>query len=262
MHLPYEIFSGEHAAIGKEALVIVNDEPFAQECLVQAIHSMFPHTAVMGVSTVGELHEVTGSAIALVLLRVPAEPATRSHWAVEVRSIIEQCPNAPIVILSPSTNAISVTEAITLGVRGIIPVTTSFKVATAAIQLVMAGGTYYPYPLTAGMNDAVRRADGGEADASEPFTVAQGTRRHSLTIIEKTRNMLGLDTNESGVMFTARELEVMEGLQKGWSNKWIAHSLHLSENTIKVHIQRIMRKLHATNRTEAVVRHRELQASR
>jgi DNA-binding NarL/FixJ family response regulator len=77
-------------------------------------------------------------------------------------------------------------------------------------------------------------------------------------IVEQTGDMLKTETNGATVIFTARELDVLEALQKGWSNKWIAHSLNISENTIKVHIQRIMRKLHATNRTEAVFRHRQL----
>ncbi len=36
-------------------------------------------------------------------------------------------------------------------------------------------------------------------------------------------------------------------------NKWIASQLNLSENTVKVHIRHIMRKLKATNRTQAVI---------
>jgi DNA-binding NarL/FixJ family response regulator len=77
-------------------------------------------------------------------------------------------------------------------------------------------------------------------------------------LVEQSEEIFDGHSGASNVIFTAREMEVLEALQKGWSNKWIAHSLHISENTIKVHIQRIMRKLHATNRTEAVVRHRQL----
>ena len=42
-------------------------------------------------------------------------------------------------------------------------------------------------------------------------------------------------------------------LQRGLSNKIIANELKLSQNTVKVHISRIMRKLKATNRTEAAL---------
>jgi DNA-binding NarL/FixJ family response regulator len=46
---------------------------------------------------------------------------------------------------------------------------------------------------------------------------------------------------------------VVANLQRGLSNKIIAHELHLSQNTVKTHISRIMRKLEVSNRTEAAL---------
>jgi DNA-binding NarL/FixJ family response regulator len=53
---------------------------------------------------------------------------------------------------------------------------------------------------------------------------------------------------------TPREQQVLEGLELGLPNKLIAARLNLSENTVKMHIQHIMRKCSAHNRTEAVLR--------
>ena len=53
--------------------------------------------------------------------------------------------------------------------------------------------------------------------------------------------------------FSARELEVLTILQDGKSNKTIARELGLSEATIKVHIKNVLRKLGASNRTEAAI---------
>lgn len=50
---------------------------------------------------------------------------------------------------------------------------------------------------------------------------------------------------------TSREIEVVEELVKGNSNKIIASDLHISENTVKLHITRIMQKLGAKDRTHA-----------
>ncbi|WP_249676338.1 response regulator transcription factor [Acidocella sp. C78] len=41
-------------------------------------------------------------------------------------------------------------------------------------------------------------------------------------------------------------------LRRGKANKIIAYELGVSESTVKVHIKNIMRKIGATNRTEAV----------
>jgi DNA-binding NarL/FixJ family response regulator len=53
---------------------------------------------------------------------------------------------------------------------------------------------------------------------------------------------------------TPREQQVLAALNLGLPNKLIAVRLNLSENTVKMHIQHIMRKCSARNRTEAVLR--------
>jgi two-component system nitrate/nitrite response regulator NarL len=52
---------------------------------------------------------------------------------------------------------------------------------------------------------------------------------------------------------TPRELEVIELVAEGLSNKHIARHLNLQEKTIKHHMTLILSKLGATNRTEAAI---------
>ena len=49
-----------------------------------------------------------------------------------------------------------------------------------------------------------------------------------------------------------RELEVLNLLAEGLSNKLIAHRLNISEHTVKTHVASIFAKLGASSRTEAV----------
>ena len=51
-----------------------------------------------------------------------------------------------------------------------------------------------------------------------------------------------------------RELEVLDLLAEGHSNKLIAHRLSISEHTVKTHVASIFAKLGAASRTEAVSR--------
>lgn len=53
---------------------------------------------------------------------------------------------------------------------------------------------------------------------------------------------------------TPRELEVLQLLAEGLANKTIAQQLHISDHTVKFHVNSIMTKLGAQSRTEAVVR--------
>lgn len=52
---------------------------------------------------------------------------------------------------------------------------------------------------------------------------------------------------------TPRELEILEWLVKGDSNKEIAKELHISESTVKVHVQNILKKFNVSSRVEAAV---------
>lgn len=57
-----------------------------------------------------------------------------------------------------------------------------------------------------------------------------------------------------GEALTPRELEVLQLLAEGLPNKAIADRLHISEHTVKFHVNALLGKLGAQSRTEAVVR--------
>jgi DNA-binding NarL/FixJ family response regulator len=60
-------------------------------------------------------------------------------------------------------------------------------------------------------------------------------------------------------LFSARERQIAEKLAAGCSNREIAEDLHLSTNTVKGHVARVLRKLGASNRAGAVSRYMELR---
>jgi DNA-binding CsgD family transcriptional regulator len=68
--------------------------------------------------------------------------------------------------------------------------------------------------------------------AGEPF-IPDGKKREDLGI-------------------TRRELEILELIAQGMSNREIAEKLYVSENTVKTHSSRVFDKLGAKRRTQAV----------
>jgi DNA-binding NarL/FixJ family response regulator len=56
-----------------------------------------------------------------------------------------------------------------------------------------------------------------------------------------------------GLKLTARELEVLRLLAKGYANKQIAYELRLSEKTVKLHISILLSKLGVQNRSQAAI---------
>jgi DNA-binding NarL/FixJ family response regulator len=86
----------------------------------------------------------------------------------------------------------------------------------------------------AALPDALRRA----ARESVPQAMGRAEKRVD-TVIEK-------------VGLTEREVAVLQALAQGQSNKEIARSLWLAEQTVKFHLTNIYRKLDVRGRTEAV----------
>jgi DNA-binding NarL/FixJ family response regulator len=54
------------------------------------------------------------------------------------------------------------------------------------------------------------------------------------------------------VALTGREIEVLEGVARGWSNAEIARRLLIGEATVKTHLLRVFQKLGVDDRTRAV----------
>jgi len=59
-----------------------------------------------------------------------------------------------------------------------------------------------------------------------------------------------MDTQE---LLTEREHDVLDLVSQGFSNKLIAHSLSISDSTVRVHIRAILKKTTLKNRTEAAL---------
>jgi two-component system, NarL family, response regulator LiaR len=88
------------------------------------------------------------------------------------------------------------------------------------------------------VREVLVRASGPSTEATQAF--APDTARHE---------NLGI---------TARELEILSLVARGLSNREIATSLFVSENTVKTHCSRVFDKLGAARRTQAVQRAKEL----
>ena len=64
-------------------------------------------------------------------------------------------------------------------------------------------------------------------------------------------------TNQE-INLSEREKQVLALLAKGANNKEIADTLYISQNTVKVHLRNMMKKLHVRSRLQAAVLAREV----
>jgi len=145
-------------------------------------------------------------------------------------------PNIPVVVVSSSEDCRLMQRAIEYGAAGFIPKSVAQGVLISAMQLVLSGGVYIPSELF-GSSETVPVTAGREGGA--------GGMHHQGATVRRD-------------IFTARQLDVLELMAGGHSNKSIACRLGLSEHTIKIHISAILRILDVSNRTEAAVACRKL----
>ena len=84
----------------------------------------------------------------------------------------------------------------------------------------------------------------------------QRSKRHAKEASASDRN--GAQSKERAQTqlryLTARELNIIDALLEGKTNKNIANDLQLTDSTVKVHLYNIMRKYRVKNRTELAIR--------
>ncbi|HSE77613.1 MAG TPA: response regulator transcription factor [Alphaproteobacteria bacterium] len=147
-----------------------------------------------------------------------------------LRQMRAEFPNTPIVILSGSDDPEDVAESIRLGANGFIPKTMVGAALVTALKLVLDGERFVP---------AENRF--GELGPSSRPRHESASRGH---------DVIG--------QLTPRQRAVLAELVEGYSNKEIAKRLAIEEITVKVHLQRVYKRLAVANRTQAVRRAMEL----
>jgi len=82
---------------------------------------------------------------------------------------------------------------------------------------------------------------------SRPFVASR--------VLDQFRELAQIDEVSSGVFspLTPREVEILDCVARGNSNKEIARLLNISDQTVKNHITSILRKLAVNDRTQAVI---------
>ena len=104
---------------------------------------------------------------------------------------------------------------------------------------------------------AVHRTLNGESPLNQELATLLLRR-----LADEKRHMPHVDASKNNApsvgALTPRETEVLTHLTTGQTNQQIAESLSISKGTAKVHVERIIRKLEVSDRTQAAVRAIEL----
>jgi DNA-binding NarL/FixJ family response regulator len=116
---------------------------------------------------------------------------------------------------------------------------------------VGAAGLFGRHTEPAPLVDGVRRAARGETVLAESAMTQPSLASRLLREFQEMAD--GQAIEPLLVPLSAREIDVLELIAQGNTNRQIANALYLSDQTVKNHIGSILRKLAVNDRTQAVV---------
>lgn len=223
-------------------IVIIDDQVLARTCIVNVLKRELSGFEIVEMAATSGLNGLSGRDIRLIAFHIGdkqiSDPSIEDRFA----TIEDSCPNAYVALLSNRDDEATASAAMQRGIRGFFPTSIAVGVAIAGLRLVLAGGVYRPLPIVGQHEAASLRAMSDYGGAPE------------LSLVNEDDGIAKVMPERTVADLTPRERHVLAALKLGLPNKLIAVRLNLSENTVKMHIQHIMRKCCARNRTEAVLR--------
>jgi DNA-binding NarL/FixJ family response regulator len=219
-------------------LVLIEPLTLTRTCILNILKRELLGFDVIDIATTDELDCASGRDIRLVALGIGDKPVTDSAVEDNLALLVDYCSAASVALLSNRDDEATALAAMHRGVRGFFPSSLPVEVVVAGLRLVLAGGVYRPLPIM-----GLAGTGGPEPSCSRMLPPAC-----LVNVAEKGA------AEKNVTDFTPREQQVLAELELGLPNKVIAAKLNLSENTIKMHVQHIMRKCAARNRTQAVLR--------
>ena len=230
-----ERFNG---SLQQPVLLIIEPLTLTRTCILSILRRELTAFEIIEMATTDGLDCASGRDVRLVALSIGDKSIVDPSVEGDLAILVDYCPNASIALLSNRDDEATALAAMHRGVRGFFPTSIPVEVTVAGLRLVLAGAVYRPLPII-GQNGT---------PGPEQLCVGAQPSRYLATDAAK-------DAPEKNLIdFTPREQHVLAELELGLPNKLIAAKLKLSENTVKMHIQHIMRKCAARNRTEAVLR--------
>jgi two-component system nitrate/nitrite response regulator NarL len=147
-----------------------------------------------------------------------------------IRQVKERSPETRIVALADQFDRSFVRTAHEAGVTGFCLTASDPEVLIKSLQLVMLDESVLPFKVLCSIMNRAPQDQPRQENTAEP----------KLSDVKECK-------------LSAREAQILTCLTKGEPNKVIARKLDITEATIKVHVKAILRKIGASNRTQAAM---------
>lgn len=210
-------------------LLIVDDHPVFRQGLIDVLETD-PYMEVIGEAADGEVaielaHELQPEVI-LMDINLPTINGLQV-----TRKIKNQSPEKKVIMITGYDDAEQVFHALRAGASAYCPKDITPEELINIIHTVRAG-KYYVDGKTMTYDELVDWIESKVGRFADPMIS---------------------DSDELFVPLSPREMEILEHVTRGLSNKEIAYKLGISHQTVKNHMTAILRKLRVDDRTQAAV---------
>ena len=160
--------------------------------------------------------------IVLLDVRMPGKNGIETLGSLRVHGV-----SAPVLMLTMSSEDADLRAALRAGAQGYLLKDMEPEELVPALEAALRGENVVAKELLGTLARIVRGDTGAGAGPPQP----------SASFVELTR----------------REMEILEQVAKGLSNKVIAKALNITDGTVKLHVKAILRKLGVDSRVKAAV---------
>jgi two-component system nitrate/nitrite response regulator NarL len=163
-------------------------------------------------------------------LFIICDSRTIGEYAAAVEELKARYSSSRVVVLTDAMAPETVLQLCRAGLDGFCPTSMDRHALVKALEIVILGETYIPASIGLTLLEQGRQGQahfGHLAPANDPAMLLN--------------------------KLSDREAQILRCLTQGASNKVIARELGVAEATVKVHIKAILRKVKASNRTQAAM---------
>jgi DNA-binding NarL/FixJ family response regulator len=218
------------AELGHRSKILIIDDHFLiREALRGVLLELNRDAIIIEASDSGQAIRLISEQRDISTILLDLNLPDRNGFSV-LNKLLEHHPAAAVMVLSDQYDRETVLRALDLGAAGFIAKSEQRQTILSALKVVFAGGIHVPREIFLRENSSL----------SKP---------KAMPIAASTTPMSPAD-----VGLTGRQLDVLELMMHGNSNKTICRALDLAVPTVKNHVTAILKALKVTNRTEAVIK--------
>lgn len=199
-------------------VLVADDHPLFRQALILAVERVVPDVRVMEAGTLAAAARAVDAADDLKLILLDLKMPGAVGYS-GIALLHAEAPDVPILVISSAEGEAAAQEARAFGAIGFLRKDADLSAIEAAIARGIGARPVTDVVAPGRPDDAIRQTVAG---------------------------------------LTPTQLKVLLAVLDGQLNKQIAHSLDISEATVKAHMTAIMRKLDVQNRTQAALVARSL----